>query len=165
MKIEQKLAALGIDLPAPTIPATAPLRAWVVTGNLLYLSGAGPRMADGSVPKGKLGREFTTAQGREFARRTAINLLGAAKDALGDLDRVVRTVKLLGMVNCTEDFTEQPQVVNGCSELFVELWGENGRHARSAVGLQQLPGGMPVEIEAIFEIKPARSRRPQHLSE
>ena len=153
VKIEAKLASMGITLTSPTMPATAPLRSWVISGNHVYLSGTGPRPAGGAMPTGKLGRDFTTEQGKAMARQVGINLLGALKDAVGDLDRVVRVVKLLGMVNCTEDYTDQPQVVNGCSELFVELWGEEGRHARSAVGMQQLPGNMPVEIEAIFEIK------------
>ena len=100
---------------------------------------------------GKVGSDFDTAQAAEFARSIAVAHLGALKDALGDLDRVLQVVKVLGMVNCTDDYTDQPAVINGYSELFVELWGENGRHARSAVGMAQLPGGMPVEIEAILE--------------
>ena len=153
MQIEKKLAELGLEIREPTIPSTAPLKPWTVSGSLLYLSGAGPQQPDGSTPAGKLGREFTTEQGCGFARSIALAHLGAIKDALGDLDRVVQVVKVLGMVSCTEDYTEQPQVINGYSELLVELWGEQGRHARSAVGMQQLPGGMPVEIEAIFEFK------------
>ena len=153
MQIEKKLAELGLEPREPTIPATAPLKPWTISGNLLYLSGAGPQQPDGSTPVGKLGREFTTEQGYGFARSIALAHLGAIKDALDDLDRVVRVVKVLGMVNCTEDFAEQPQVINGYSDLLVELWGEPGRHSRSAVGMQQLPGGMPVEIEAIFEFE------------
>lgn len=153
MKIERRLDELGVELRASSIPATAPLVPWKISGKLLYLSGAGPKLADGSTPVGKLGREFTTTQGQEFARSVAAAHLGAIKEALGDLDRVTRVVKVLGMVNGTDDFTEQPQVINGYSDLFVELWGEDGRHARSAVGMQQLPGGMPVEVEAIVEFE------------
>ena len=107
--------------------------------------------ADGATPVGKVGRDFDTAQAAEFARSIAVAHLGSLQEALGDLDRILHVVKVLGMVNCTEDYTDHPAVINGYSELFVELWGENGRHARSAVGMAQLPGGMPVEIEAIFE--------------
>lgn len=151
MKIEGKLADLGIELSPPTIPPTAPLKPWNVSGNLVYLSGAGPVDANGATPVGKVGRDFDTAQAAAFARSIAVAHLGALQEALGDLDRILHVVKVLGMVNCTDDFTDHPAVVNGYSELFVELWGENGRHARSAVGMAQLPGGMPVEIEAIFE--------------
>lgn len=151
MKIEGKLADLGIELPSPTVPPTAPLKPWNISGNLVYLSGAGPVDATGATPVGKVGRDFDTAQAAQFARSIAVAHLGALKDALGDLDRILQVVKVLGMVNCTDDYTDQPAVINGYSELFVELWGENGRHARSAVGMVQLPGGMPVEIEAILE--------------
>ena len=153
MQIEQKLTAMGLDLPAPSIPPTASLKPWTISGNLLYLSGAGPSLPDGGAPIGKLGREFSTQQGFGFARSIAVAHLGAIKHALNDLDRVVRIVKVIGLVNCTDTFTEHPQVINGYSELFVELWGEEGRHARSAVGMQQLPGGIPVEIEVIVEFK------------
>ncbi len=151
MKIETRLADMGVELSAPSIPAGAPLKPWTMSGNLLYLSGAGPTDAAGRTPVGRVGRDFDTAQAAAFARSIAVAHLGVIKDALGDLDRVLQVVKVLGMVNCTDDFTDQPLVINGYSELFVELWGENGRHARSAVGMAQLPGGMPVEIEAIFE--------------
>jgi enamine deaminase RidA (YjgF/YER057c/UK114 family) len=102
---------------------------------------------------GKLGREFTIEQGYEASKLTMVNLLASVKVVLGDLAKVKRTVKLLGMVNCTEEFTRTPQVINGASELLGELWGDMGTHARSAVGLQQLPNGMAVEIEAIFEVE------------
>lgn len=151
MKIEAKLAQIGIEPPPPSIPDTLPLRAWNMSGNLVYLSGAGPTDEAGNTPVGKVGRDFDAAEAAVFARSIAVAHLGVLKDALGDLDRVIQIVKVLGMVNCTEDFTEQPAVINGYSDLFVDLWGENGRHARSAVGMAQLPGGMPVEIEAIVE--------------
>ena len=151
MNIEAKLSGLGIELPEPSIPPGAPLRSWNMSGNLIYLSGAGPTDALGNTPVGKVGRDFDVVEAQVFARSIAVNHLGVLKTALDDLDRVMQVVKVLGMVNCTEDFTDQPAVINGYSEFFVELWGENGRHARSAVGMGQLPGGMPVEIEAIIE--------------
>ena len=122
-----------------------------MSGNIVYLSGAGPTDAAGNTPVGKVGRDFDAVEAAGFARSIAVAHLGVLKDALSDLDRVIQIVKVLGMVNCTEDFTEHPAVINGYSNLFVDLWGENGRHARSAVGIAQLPGGMPVEIEAIVE--------------
>jgi enamine deaminase RidA (YjgF/YER057c/UK114 family) len=103
---------------------------------------------------GKVGREWTIEQGQEAARLTALNMLASIKLVLGDLAKVRRVVKLLGMVNCTEEFTQTPQVINGCSELLIALWGDAGRHARSAVGMQALPNGMAVEIEGIFEVEP-----------
>ena len=151
MNIEAKLSGLGIELPDSSIPPNAPLRAWNMSGNLIYLSGAGPTDASGNTPVGKVGREFDVAEAQAFARSIAVNHIGVLKTALEDLDRVIQVVKVLGMVNCTEDFTDQPTVINGYSEFFVDLWGENGRHARSAVGMAQLPGGMPVEIETIIE--------------
>lgn len=151
MDPEEKLRQLGITL-APPAPNNAPLIPSVRTGNLLYLSGSGPNRQGQPGWQGKLGKEYTTDQGYQAARECGINLLAAAKGALGDLKRVRRVVKLLGMVACTPEFTEQPRVINGCSELFVELWGEQGRHARSAVGMAALPGGIPVEIEAILEV-------------
>ncbi len=98
-----------------------------------------------------MGRDFDAVEAAGFAQSIAVAHLGVLKDALGDLDRVIQIVKVLGMINCTEDFTEHPMVINGYSDLLVELWGENGRHARSAVGMAQLPSGMAVEIEAIVE--------------
>jgi len=151
MKIEAKLAEMGIEPPEPSMPDTLPLRAWNVSGNLVYLSGAGPTDEAGNTPIGKVGRDFDAVEAAGFAQSIAVAHLGVLKDALGDLDRVIQIVKVLGMINCTEDFTEHPMVINGYSDLLVELWGENGRHARSAVGMAQLPGGMAVEIEAIVE--------------
>tara|TARA_B100001964_G_C13929021_1_gene463651 strand:- start:93 stop:554 length:462 start_codon:yes stop_codon:yes gene_type:complete len=151
MKIEAKLAEMGIEPPEPSMPDTLPLRAWNVSGNLVYLSGAGPTDEAGNTPIGKVGRDFDAVEAAGFAQSIAVAHLGVLKDALGDLDRVIQIVKVLGMINCTEDFTEHPMVINGYSDLLVELWGENGRHARSAVGMAQLPSGMAVEIEAIVE--------------
>jgi len=152
MHPEEKLRSMGLELQMPT-PPTAMYVPAVKVGNLLFVSGHGP-VRDGKVQFiGKLGREFTIEQGYEASKLTMVNLLASVKLVLGDLAKVKRTVKLLGMVNCTEEFTRTPQVINGASELLGELWGDMGTHARSAVGLQQLPNGMAVEIEAIFEVE------------
>jgi enamine deaminase RidA (YjgF/YER057c/UK114 family) len=139
----------------------------VQTGNLLFLSGKGPRPGpDGKRPKGKLGAEYTIEQGYQHARTVGLDLLAVMKSQLGSLDRVKRVVKVLGMVNSVPDFQDPPKVINGCSDLFVEVFGERGRHARSAVGMAALPGGIPVEIECIVEVaaraakaKPAKKKR------
>jgi enamine deaminase RidA (YjgF/YER057c/UK114 family) len=152
MHPEEKLRAMGLELPPPFPPAALYVPA-VQVGNLLFVSGHGP-VKDGKVQFiGKVGREWTVEQGQEAARLTALNLLASIKLVLGDLAKVRRVVKLLGMVNCTEEFTQTPQVINGCSELLIALWGDMGRHARSAVGMQALPNGMAVEIEGIFEVE------------
>ena len=152
MKTEARLDELGIELPSPQAPAANYVPA-VRTGNLLYLAGVGPaKRADGSSPIGKVGAELTLEEGYEAARLVCLNIISRLKAELGDLDRVVRVVKILGMVNATEDFGEHPAVINGCSDLLVEVFGERGKHARSAVGMQSLPFGIPVEIEAIVEI-------------
>lgn len=149
MGVEQRLQELGIVLPEPVRPVATYVR-YVQTGNLLFISGTGPGP---EIRKGKLGQDMTVEEGYAAARSTGLSILATAKDALGDLDRVVRLVKLLGMVNCTPDFGEQPQVVNGCSDLFVEVFGESGYGSRSAVGFVALPTGIPVEIECTFEVK------------
>jgi enamine deaminase RidA (YjgF/YER057c/UK114 family) len=152
MKIEQKLREMGIELPnTPPNPASKIL-SYRRSGNMVYLSGHGPSKDGKTLYIGKLGREYTTEQGREAARLTMINLLDSLKKCIGDLDKVTQVVKLLGMVNSTEDFTEQPAVINAATELLIELYGDAGRHARSAVGMAQLPGGMAVEIEMIVEV-------------
>ena len=152
MTIEDRLKELGIELPSPQSPAANYVPA-VRTGNLLYLAGVGPaKREDGTTPTGKVGAELTKEEGYEAARLVCMNILSRLRAELGDLDRVVRVVKLLGMVNATEDFTEHPAVINGCSDLLVEVFGERGKHARSAVGMQSLPFGIPVEIEAIVEV-------------
>ncbi|MBI3372292.1 MAG: RidA family protein [Betaproteobacteria bacterium] len=154
MSAEKRLKALGIALPEASAPVASYVNA-VRTGNLLYLAGKGPQLIDGKRPLGKLGRDYTLEQGYAFARSTGIELLAVMKKELGSLDRVARVVKVLGMVNAAPDFTDQPRVINGCSDLFVEVFGDKGRHARSAVGMGSLPMGIPVEIEAIVEIVPA----------
>ena len=152
-EIESRLEHLGISLPAEPVPI-ANYVPGVRTGNLLYLSGLGPASrADGTTPSGKVGRDLTTEEGYEAARLTGINILARMKGELGDLDRVRRVVKLLGMVNSAPDFNQQPAVVNGCSDLLVEVFGEKGRHARSAVGMASLPNDIPVEIEVIIEVE------------
>jgi len=152
MTPEQKLKQLGIDLGAVSAPVASYVNA-VRTGNLLFLAGKGPRPdASGARPKGKVGREYTTEQAYQHARTVGLDLLAVMRAELGSLDRVKRVVKVLGMVNAVPEFTEHPKVINGCSDLFVEVFGEAGRHARSAVGMGSLPMGIPVEIEAIVEV-------------
>jgi len=149
---DKKLKDLGIEL----IPATKPIANYVKavrTGNLLFLAGHGPSLTDGSVMTGKLGQNYTVEQGYQAARQTAISLISTLKNELGDLNRVKRVVKVLGMVNCTPEFTDQPKVMNGCSDLLVQVFGEKGKHARSAVGMNALPLGMAVEVEIIVEIE------------
>lgn len=152
MTIEQRLKELNIVLP----PVGPPIGSYVHAkraGELLYLSGKGPRYPDGTMPKGRLGAGMTVEEGYRHARQVGLVLIAAMKEALGELDRVKDVVKVLGMVNSAPGFEDQPKVVNGCSDLFVEVFGERGRHARSAVGMAALPGGIPVEIEAIVAVK------------
>ncbi len=152
MRIEARLEELGITLPPMSPPAGTYAQA-VRTGNLLYLSGKGPRNEDGSQPVGKVGAEISIEEAYQHARSVGLMLLTVMKDTLGDLDRVKQVVKVLGMVNTTPDFGDQPKVINGCSDLFVEVFGDAGRHARSAVGMNSLPSGIPVEIEVIVEVE------------
>lgn len=149
MKIETLLKEKGIELPEPARPVANYVTS-VRTGNLIFTSGHGPQK---HIPLGKVGKELTTEQGYEAARNTALCLISTLKDTLGDLDKVKRIVKLVGFVNCAEDFKDQPKVVNGASDLFVEVFGDKGKHARSAIGMYQLPGGIPVEIEIIAEVE------------
>ena len=152
MQIEARLKEMGIALP----PAVTPVANYVPavrTGNLIFLSGHGPFKEDGSLITGKVGADLTVEQGYETARRVAIGLLGSLKAVIGDLDRVNRVVKLLGLVNCTPEFTDQPKVINGASDFFVELFGDKGKHARSAVGTNALPLNIAVEIEMIVEVE------------
>ncbi|MFC1545577.1 RidA family protein [Gemmatimonadota bacterium] len=149
---EAKLQELGITLPEPPSPVANYVNT-VRTGNLIFLAGKGPRSADGTEITGKLGREVTIEEGYRAARLTAINQLAVLKAELGDLNRVVRIVKVLGMVNSDPSFVEQPAVINGFSDLMVEVFGERGRHARAAVGMVSLPRGQAVEIEMIVEVE------------
>jgi enamine deaminase RidA (YjgF/YER057c/UK114 family) len=152
MTPEQRLEALGLTLPQVPTPAAnyVPYR---LAGNLLYLSGQGPKRPDGSYRVGRLGRDISVEEAYLEARMVGLGLLAAAKAALGSLERIEAVVKLLGMVNAEPDFGDHPKVINGCSDLFVEVLGEAGRHARSAVGMGSLPNRMAVEIEAILLVK------------
>jgi enamine deaminase RidA (YjgF/YER057c/UK114 family) len=152
-QVEDKLKELGILLPPPAPPQGNYVPS-VRTGNLVYMAGVGPRQANGELMLGKVGRELTIEQGYEAAKWCAIAMLGNLKAEIGNLDKVVRFVKLLGMVNADPEFTNPPAVVNGSSDLLVELYGERGKHARSAVGMATLPNGMAVEVEAIIEVSP-----------
>jgi enamine deaminase RidA (YjgF/YER057c/UK114 family) len=152
MSADAVLTAKHIVLPDPTAPR-ANFVTSVRVGSLLFLAGHGP-VRDGSVPTvGQLGKELTAEQGYQVARSVGLNLLATTRAALGSLDRVKRVVKVLGMVNSAPEFTEQPRVINGFSDLMVDVFGEAGKHARSAVGMAQLPSGMPVEIEMILEVE------------
>ena len=151
-EIEKKLQELGIQLPAAPTPLANYVPA-VRSGNLLFLSGQGPRLPDGSFHTGVVGRAVTVDDAYGHARLVGVQLLAAAKAALdGDLGRVRRVVKLLGLVNSDPSFGRQPEVINGCSDLLVAVFGERGRHARSAIGAI-LPGGITVEIEAVLEVE------------
>jgi enamine deaminase RidA (YjgF/YER057c/UK114 family) len=147
MSTEDRLAELGLTLPPLPAPGGNYVHA-VQTGNLLYLAGKGP---GGS--RGKLGRDLSVEEGYRDARKVGLVLIAVMKEHLGSLDRVRRIVKVLGMVNAEPDFGDQPKVINGCSDLIVEVYGDRGRHARSAVGMGSLPGGIPVEIEVIVEVE------------
>ena len=125
------------------------------TGNLLFLAGKGPRPENGKRPSGKVGREYTAEQAYQHARTVGLDLLAVMRAELGSLDKVKRVVKVLGMVNAVPEFQDHPKVINGCSDLFVEVLGERGKHARSAVGMGSLPMGIPVEIECIVEVGPS----------
>ncbi len=155
MEVEKKLVEMGLSLP----PSPAPVANYVPavrSGNLLFVSGHGPAFVqDGKIEyiRGKLGRDLTVEQGYEAAKQVMLNILQSIKGVIGDLDKVRRIVKVLGFVNCTEDFPDQPKVINGASDLLVALYGERGRHARSAVGMQQLPFGIAVEIEMVVEVE------------
>ena len=148
MRVEARLRELGIELPEPVQPVATYVRT-VQTGNLLFISGTGP---SDQAPKGKVGKDLTVEQAYEVAREVGLQLLATAKDALGDLDRIVRVVKVLGMVNAVPEFDRQPQVINGCSDLLVQVLGEAGRHTRSAVGMGSLPNRIAVEIECTLEV-------------
>jgi len=155
MEVEKKLAEMGLSLP----PAPTPVANYVPAvraGNLLFVSGHGPALVkDGKIHyiRGKLGKDLTVEQGYDAAKQVTLNILQSIKGAIGDLDKVRRIVKVLGFANCTEDFPDQPKVINGASDLLVALYGERGRHARSAVGMYQLPFGIAVEIEMVVEVE------------
>ncbi|MBP6817627.1 MAG: RidA family protein [Burkholderiaceae bacterium] len=152
MSIEQRLTELGLQLP----PVPKPIGNYVAgvqVGNLLFMSGIGPRLADGKSITGKLGGGLTIEQGYDAARVVGLNMLANVRSVLGSLDKIERVVKVLGMVNCTPDFNDMPKVINGFSDLFVELLGpERGRGGRSAVGMVSLPNQIAVEVEMILQV-------------
>ncbi len=149
---EQRLKDKGIELSTPSKPVANYVNA-VRVGNLLYLSGKGPKNADGTDITGKVGKDLTIEQGYQAARSTAIQHLAVIKAELGSLNKVKRIIKVLGMVNCESSFTDQPKVINGYSDLMVEIFGEKGKHARSAVGMMALPNNIAVEVEVIVEVE------------
>ena len=153
-EIDKKIADLGLVLP----PAPKPVglyKPMLMVGALAYLSGHGPLKPDGTLILGRVGADLSIEQGQEAAKQTGLAMLATLKASLGSLDRIVRVVKILGLVRCTDDFGQSPVVINGCSQLFVDLWGSDlGIGVRSALGTNSLPGGLAVEVEAIFEIKP-----------
>ena len=152
MTAESQLRDLKLELP----PAPKPMGVYkpvVIAGTLAYVSGHGPLRPDGSLIAGRVGADLSLEEGKAAARQVGLTILATLRANLGSLDRVRRVIKVLGMVNSTDDFTEHPKVINGCSELFAEIWGmEDGVGARSAVGMGSLPGNIAVEIEAIFEL-------------
>lgn len=151
MRVEQKLAAMGLDLEPFVFPTDNRTGA-VQVGNLLFAGGHGPEMTE-PVHRGRVGKEVTIEQAYDAARACAVSCLASAREVLEDLDRIERVVQLFGMVMCTEGFVDQPKVIDGASDLFVELFGPNGVHARAAVGMYQLPRNIPVEIQMTFQIR------------
>ena len=148
---EQKIKDLGITLPEATAPVANYVKA-VVTGNLVFLAGHGPSLPGGGYITGKVGRDLTEKEGYDAARLVGIAMLSTLKNEIGDLNRVSRIVKVHGMVNAVEDFTNHPEVINGFSDLMVEVFGENGKHARAAVGMGSLPRNIAVEVEMVVEL-------------
>lgn len=152
MSIESRLSELNLQLP-PAPPKGGVYQPVLLQGNLAYFSGHGPYKADGTYITGKVGADIDLAAGQEAARQTGLAILASMRERLGSLDRIKRVIKLLGMVDCPPDFKEHPQVINGCSELYRDLFGEDaGVGVRSAIGMGSLPGGISVEIEGVFEI-------------
>lgn len=149
---EEKLKALNIELFTPAAPVANYVKA-VRTGNLVFVAGHGPGKADGSYITGKLGKDLTIEEGYLAARQTGIAILSTLKAELGDLSKIKRIVKVKGMVNCTPDFYDQPKVINGFSDLMVEVFGDNGKHARAAVGMVSLPSNIAVEVEVVVEVE------------
>lgn len=151
--VEQRVAELGIELGLSEMPPGIPIERATRVGDLVYLSGTGPSLPNGERIVGKVGTELTVEQGYDAARLTAINHLSVLKAQLGDLNKVVKVVKVLGMVNADPSFTEHPAVINGYSDLMIEVFGERGRHARSAVGMSSLPWNIACEVEMIVQVR------------
>ena len=157
--IEDRLGEMGLELPAPVVAPPSvrlPFELVRVHGDLLYISGHGPLDGDRVLFTGRVGAEVSVEQAYDAARATGLSILASLKQELGDLDRVTSWIKALGFVNCAEGFNATPAVINGFSDLILALWGDAGRHARSAIGAGQLPFGMPVEVEAVAVATPAR---------
>ena len=152
MSAEQRVKALGLVLPSGTAPAANYTNA-VLTGTLLFISGKGPLPENGVLPKGKLGREFSVEDGYRFARSAALDLVAVMRAELGSLDRVARVVEVQGLVNATDEFEEHAKVLNGCSDLLVEVFGDRGIHARSVLGASSLRAGLPVIVRAVVEVQ------------
>lgn len=153
MSVEERIVELGLILPPPPSPAGL-YKPILVVGDLAYLSGHGPVEDSGNMVKGKVGENLSVEEGKTAARQVGLTLLATIKDHFGTLEQISRVIKLLGLVNCTSEFVDQPTVINGCSELFSELFGaDNGVGVRSAIGANSLPGNIPVEIEAIFQLR------------
>ncbi|GDY14409.1 LysR family transcriptional regulator [Planctomycetota bacterium] len=157
MAIAQRLIERGIALP-PTTPPAANYANAVRTGDLLFIAGKAPAAVDGRLPTGRLGREFTTAQGYAFARSAGLELLAVIRDALGSLDQVEKVVEVQGFLNTTEEFTEHPKVLDGLSDLLIEVFGERGVHVRSVLGAQSLRGGLPLVVKAVVEVQRSQQR-------
>ena len=152
MSIEARLSELGLELP-PAPPKGGVYKPVVILGNAAYVSGHGPYQSNATYITGRVGEDMSLEEGKAAARQVGLAILATLKSELGSLDRVKRVIKLLGMVNSTSDFPDHPKVINGCSELFAQVWGDdNGIGARSAVGMGSLPGHIAVEIEGIFEL-------------
>jgi len=148
---DERLKQTGYTLPPQPKPGGV-YKPFLRSGNLIYVSGHGPVLEDGSLIKGKVGFDINADAAKLAARQTGLTILATLKTNLGSLNKIKRVIKVFGMVNCTLDFEQQPYVINGCSELFAQVWGDDGIGVRSAVGMGSLPGNIPVEIEAIFEL-------------
>ena len=152
MSFENQLKQLGLILPNPAKPAGS-YKPCLIVDNIAYISGQGPLLEDGSFAKGGIGKDIDGETGQKHAQKCGLAILSALKNEIGDLNKVDQLIKITGFVNCTSDFTQQPLVINGCSDLMKEIFGDKGVHARAAVGVNSLPLGFSVEIEAIFKIR------------
>jgi enamine deaminase RidA (YjgF/YER057c/UK114 family) len=153
MSAEQRLRELGLSLPSGSAPAANYANA-VRTGNLLFISGKAPLSENGKLPKGRLGREFNAEDGYRFARSAALDLIAVMKSELGSLDQVARVVEVQGFLNATAEFEDHAKVLNGCSDLLVEVFGQRGVHARSVLGAASLRAGLPLVLRAVVEVMP-----------
>ncbi len=152
MSFEDQLDRLGLTIPNPAKPAGS-YKPCLIVDNIAYISGQGPLLEDGTFAKGVIGKDVDIETGQKHAQRCGLAILSALKNEVGDLDKVVQLMKITGFVNCISSFTQQPSIINGCSDLMKEVFGDKGVHARAAVGVNSLPLGFTVEIEAIFKIR------------